>query len=175
MSIETDSKIYPALNQIYTRIENNTHYPDTLVNTGRQGSVQLQFEVDQSGVLTGQFFSINSEDKYLTVHVLRILKKTLSQPLNSNLKLPVNKIRLVVNFHFGIFIDEFHFPKKNIPILKNVFHIYKYIVRDKSPIKLNVTNSGRMTLDLDLIKSIDMLIKMFSPDQSEDYLESYKY
>lgn len=172
MGVETDTRIYPVLSRLYDRILNSTLYPEILVQAGRAGRVSVQFEIDSRGKLTGHFFSVRSEDKYLAVHVLRTLKRALREPLNKNLSIPFEPLRLVAHFHFGIYPHVEYFPPQDPPIMKNVFSFYRHVVRNKSIAKGQRSLDGRgISIDLDVVNSIDALIELFSDGEEGRILD----
>jgi hypothetical protein len=104
---------------LHERIDGGLEYPAALVDTGREGTVSLRFEVDRAGVLHGGFSEIEAEDRILKVLVLQNLRKTLDHALPIRAHTDRRAIEVAATFNFAVVLRKEIAPPSPPAIVKD--------------------------------------------------------
>lgn len=79
---EGGNKNWSYYQEIYHRIDSHLLFDSLLAQYGHFGHVYVQFKVTEQGLFVMDDLKAEAEDAILKVHVLRAIKKSLSEPLN---------------------------------------------------------------------------------------------
>jgi hypothetical protein len=85
---------------LYNRIDEGLYYPEEFVDAGIEGNVTVQLSLAPDGTYQKRFSKVDSSSNFLRVFVLRILKKTLNEPLPSTFAQAGRNTRLRLLFQF---------------------------------------------------------------------------
>ncbi|MEK6628203.1 MAG: hypothetical protein AABY53_06220 [Bdellovibrionota bacterium] len=90
--------------EVYNRIDSSLMFDSILAQYNHFGKVFVQFKVDSDGLLIVDGLKTDAADAILKVHVLRAIKKSLSEPIELVKKSKLNQYTLfnaVFDFRFG--------------------------------------------------------------------------
>lgn len=77
-----DNKNWSYYQEIYKRIDNNLIFDSLLAQYGHFGYVYVQFKVTEEGLFVMEDLKTEAADAILKVHVLRTIRKSLSEPMS---------------------------------------------------------------------------------------------
>lgn len=108
-----DNKNWSYYQEIYKRIDNNLMFDSLLAQYGHFGYVYVQFKVTEEGLFMMDDLKADAADAILKVHVLRAIKKSLSEPLNKTKFAKESKSTLFkARFDFKIGSRDDNFAEK---------------------------------------------------------------
>lgn len=122
MDLATESELYPFFHGLWKKIDASLAYPSDFVKARIEGSVQLQFEVDERGVLTGRLFRLDADSNHLAAYLSALLVHALSSPLPKQDWETRGKINIVARFDFDIFTTARNTNQAEAHHLKNILY-----------------------------------------------------
>jgi hypothetical protein len=175
MSEEEAAGHYPALSFLHEKINSRLTYPVELASRGHSGKVSLQFDVTERGQLVGGFHSLRSEDRYLRVVVLRILRRALADPLPEAIRLPEKLMRLGAVFIFDPATRKVTLAELNIPsVLKNILTFYRQSNADGLNLWMKEEAQGGKSINTDIVRLFESIFKKKRDDDPDSPLQRYR-
>lgn len=108
---ENGNENWSYYKEIYNRIDTNLIFDSLLAQYSHFGRVYVQFKVSDNGLLNLEDLKTDAGDAILKVHVLRAIKKSLNQPIESVKNLKFSKYTLInaeFNFRYGDYKNNFY-------------------------------------------------------------------
>ena len=149
---ENDNQNMSYYKEIYTRIDSNLTFDSVLAQYNHFGRVYVQFKTTEDGLLKIDEFKTESSDSILKVHVLRAIKKSLSNSIEIVKKLKIGNqtiFQAEFDFAYGDYKNNFY---KQSNFGKPVF-VFKRTTQEKPVPKelLEQLLSGGVTPNISLM------------------------